>query len=282
MERAGNISADAGTERVAGGGNQRTDPLLGDRTPCGQWCIGVHADVPVDRSRRAPGHLDPGVSARVPGPFRRREADHAAKHDQGDRRLEHDRRHSVRGHVAKALGSALQRFVSVLEDGKLHEPLAFGHHEEFRFETSEHRIDVGIEIGPNLVEPDLKETAPSIPSSAAAACRENNGRSASGSAAGTWRARSPGSPCAVIRRRKVAIFSAVGRARSHALRSSHTPIRVRWPRRMHRVSPWVGTLPVAARCARVLADDRDEPLGRVEQPPPRARRPSRGTRTPCR
>ena len=53
-------------------------------------------------------------------------------------------------------GGAFQGFIAVLEFRELNEPVALGHDQKLGFETPEYRIDTGVEIGLDLVEPDLK------------------------------------------------------------------------------------------------------------------------------
>ena len=52
----------------------------------------------------------------------------------------------VRGDVAEVPGGALQGLVSILEIGELDEALALGHNEKLGLETTENRIDIGVDI----------------------------------------------------------------------------------------------------------------------------------------
>ena len=95
---------------------------------------------------RALSHVEPGMAACIVGPLRWDETEHAAENDQCNRRLEDDRGNCLRSELPKAPGGALQGFIAGLENGKLHEPVSLGHDKKFGFETTEHGIDVDIEI----------------------------------------------------------------------------------------------------------------------------------------
>lgn len=153
----------AGTEGVTGGHDECLNALLRQGSLPWKRRIGPHADVSVDGARGALRHLDIGVTACVVGPLRWCESEHAAKNDQRDRCLEDGRLDLVRSDLPETAGGSLQRFVTLLEPGELDESPALRHDQELRFETPEHRVNIGVELGANFIEPDFKRKRHQLP-----------------------------------------------------------------------------------------------------------------------
>ena len=85
MEAVARDAGHAGPEEMTRGGNQRINTFFRDRSFARKTSVRIHSDRAVKRPGGTPSDLYAGVTRGVLGPLRRREAQHAAQDQQGDR-----------------------------------------------------------------------------------------------------------------------------------------------------------------------------------------------------
>ena len=134
MEVVARHVRDAGFKKAAGAGDQCADAVAGHRSFPGERCFGVHTNGAVNGSSCTLGDLHAGVTHRVNGPLRGREAQDAAQDQERCRRLDDSRSDRFGTHDPKPGGGSFQGLVAGFERAELDESLAARHNHEFRLQ----------------------------------------------------------------------------------------------------------------------------------------------------
>ena len=123
VQQAGRIGCSVG-EQAAGCRDHGPYPPLGDTSARPKGPHRIEADVSVKRARCTLRHVHIGVLGRNIGPFWRGEAEHGAKHDEGDWRGADQGEDRVWLQHPEVTGLALERLITLLEGRIFDEALA--------------------------------------------------------------------------------------------------------------------------------------------------------------